>query len=44
MNYEQQLTEALLVQESRHENNKLNYYEPYKFQKRFHADGASANQ
>ena len=44
MNEEELLIEALSVQESRHEENKLSYYEPYKFQERFHADGASANQ
>jgi len=40
----QRIQEITNTLEKRQQENKLNYYEPYKFQKRFHESSSEANQ
>ena len=44
MNKQEKVQEILKTLRKRHEENRLNYYKPYDFQKRFHATGLDANQ
>ena len=44
MNDQQRVQEILSTLEKRQQENRLHYYKPYDFQKRFHKDGAEANQ
>ena len=44
MQNNERIQEILKTLNKRQEENKLNYYQPYKFQKRFHEAGLEANQ
>jgi phage terminase large subunit-like protein len=41
---QEKIQEIITTLKKRHEENRLNYYKPYKFQKSFHEAGAEANQ
>ena len=40
----QRIEEIISTLKTRQQTNRLNYYEPYKFQQRFHQSGSEANQ
>ena len=44
MSKQEKVQEILKTLRKRHEENRLNYYKPYRFQKNFHEAGADANQ